>query len=661
MNQKMNRYGWLATAVLALALCSQSRRAAAAQDIQVGPSGIQTNGDSYATSIGNWGTYWITTSTNATFTATFDATMQSAPTIPGSVFCVCDWNGNGDTDINLGATLPNGGGTWLGDPSINVIDGTQYDYLVMDIYWTNVSGVTSWPEIGLMTPNYGTVQLTNNISIPATPGWQHYVIKIDSTLPNLSSIAGVYLYRWGGGPVHAEFWIDNVQLIAKVLPTPPPTVSLAPAPPAGLNLITTPVGNTPQYDRQMVYSKADVSGNYYSWVNALNPVTYSVTISSFPDDPPYGGFQAQLFLIPNSSMPWGQGDTSVDWNCTNLVWLDIKRNGADFRYKVNEGSGNTMPFNDQVGGQYGTNGLPQGHLGYLPSASVVGTWTLTCNNNTNFTVTNPEGVSTNFTVPLADAMLFADPLTVYVGAQANNAANVGQEAVVSHVKITGAAGALEDTFSGTTLNTTIWGVAAVDPSAVLVVQPDAKYWLSWTLPDSHFFPVASASVLGPWTETSLTNTFQRGTNKFVVVSPSDLPSPNSGYFRLMKRVATKLQVLLPGESNAPGTATGKTGTAEPQAFGTPFDVTVNACDATWHIVTAAAGDMIHLTSTDVAPPAANGAYLPPDAPLVSGTVTFSAVAGYGVILQDSGTWTITASDVTTNTVTDGVSTPITIP
>ena len=42
--------------------------------------------------------------------------------------------------------------------------------------------------------------------------------------------------------------------------------------------------------------------------------------------------------------------------------------------------------------------------------------------------------------------------------------------------------------------------------------------------------------------------------------------------------ASRLQVLLPGESPAPGTSTGKTGTPLAQTAGVPFAITVRACD-----------------------------------------------------------------------------------
>src|SRR5206468_1987026 len=91
------------------------------------------------------------------------------------------------------------------------------------------------------------------------------------------------------------------------------------------------------------------------------------------------------------------------------------------------------------------------------------------------------------------------------------------------------------------------------------------------------------------------------------VSPSI--AVNSGAF-------AKLQLLAPGETNAPGTLTGKTGTPIAQAAGTAFSVTVNAVDANWNIVTNVT-DTVAITSSDL-----NGS-LPANAALLAGTKNFS--------------------------------------
>ena len=95
----------------------------------------------------------------------------------------------------------------------------------------------------------------------------------------------------------------------------------------------------------------------------------------------------------------------------------------------------------------------------------------------------------------------------------------------------------------------------------------------------------------------------------------------------------KLQVLVPGETAAPTTPTGKTGTPDPQLMRAPIPVTVNAVDAYWNVVTTAT-DTVRLTSSDSA------ALLPADSALLGGTVQFV------IALRTLGTWTVTADDVT---------------
>src|SRR5204863_3458634 len=109
----------------------------------------------------------------------------------------------------------------------------------------------------------------------------------------------------------------------------------------------------------------------------------------------------------------------------------------------------------------------------------------------------------------------------------------------------------------------------------------------------------------------------------------------------------KLQLLVPGETAAPGTASGKTGTPSPQAAGTPFNVTVNAVDANWNLVDTIA-DTVGLTSSD------SNATLPANAALASGAKTFS------VTLNTVGSQTLTTSDLTDGSKTANSSPTITV-
>lgn len=105
---------------------------------------------------------------------------------------------------------------------------------------------------------------------------------------------------------------------------------------------------------------------------------------------------------------------------------------------------------------------------------------------------------------------------------------------------------------------------------------------------------------------------------------------------------SRLQVLVPGESPAPGTSTGKTGTPNRQTAGVPFTVTVRATDSNWNLV-ATTTDLVSLTSSDVS------ATLPSPAQLVGGTMTFQVTFNAG------GTFTVLAHDQTDLTIPDGSS------
>lgn len=115
-------------------------------------------------------------------------------------------------------------------------------------------------------------------------------------------------------------------------------------------------------------------------------------------------------------------------------------------------------------------------------------------------------------------------------------------------------------------------------------------------------------------------------------SAAGLTGASSGAVNVGPGAFVKLQLLVPGETAAPGSVTGKTGTPLTQVGTTPFDVTVNAVDANWNLVNSVV-DAVGIASSDA------GAMIPANAALVSGTKLFR------VALNTAGTATITASDV----------------
>ena len=98
--------------------------------------------------------------------------------------------------------------------------------------------------------------------------------------------------------------------------------------------------------------------------------------------------------------------------------------------------------------------------------------------------------------------------------------------------------------------------------------------------------------------------------------------------------AARLQILLPGETNAPNTIAGRTGSPNAELAGGPFTVTVNAVDGNG-VVVPGASPMVALVAR-----ATSSAILPSNAALANGAQTFS------VTLATPGAQTLTATDLT---------------
>ena len=94
---------------------------------------------------------------------------------------------------------------------------------------------------------------------------------------------------------------------------------------------------------------------------------------------------------------------------------------------------------------------------------------------------------------------------------------------------------------------------------------------------------------------------------------------------------TRLQLLTPGETAAPGTVNGKTGSPSAQAAGTALNVTVNAVDDYWNV--AASTHTVGITCTDP------NATLPANSALVAGTKTLS------LTFKTAGSATVTATEL----------------
>jgi len=442
--------------------------------------------------------------------------------------------------------------------------------------------------------------------------------------------------------------IDNIKWDEAPRVLPPPVMGLEKTAP-GLNFVAAGDG---QYDRQSIQTV-----DSFGWIGSSAPMSYSMTIKEFPSGASYGGFTAHWYLAPGTP---GNED-SPDWNEANCILIDIRANAngsgtATYHYKTNAPGSNGRPTYDNATGQYfnasPTNG-PVGQIGSVTGASILGTWTVSVNQDTNWSLIAPDGTTSSFVMPPEDAAQFAGDAKIYFGVVPGQPGNIGQKAILSHAQIkSGSTVLLDDDFSTSPLDPLKWVVRAHNAGGVNMIAATDLFYVSWTTPASGFILQTNSNLASPnnWADPGLTDQLV-GTKRRVLVNASALPSADKGFFRLLKRVASKLQVLVPDETAAPGTPNGKTGSPSTVSLGVggAVDVTVNSVDATWYPVTSVA-DTVHLTISPADPLSS----VPADGALANGTGVFTVTFG------TPGTYTITATDVSNNTVSAGASATITV-
>jgi len=242
---------------------------------------------------------------------------------------------------------------------------------------------------------------------------------------------------------------------------------------------------------------------------------------------------------------------------------------------------------------------------------------------------------------------------VYLGMQANNADALNQAVVYSNFDISNTAAPFYENFlTDSVLDTTnIWNTSAASgPLGVFVAPAGSSSWVTWTLPDAGFSLQVAPTLTNPfgWTSPSIGPKLAMLGVRSQLVATSEIPAGPTAFFDLVKRTATQLQVLLPGETNAPNTLTGKVGTPTSATAADAVNVTINMVDSTFHIVNS--NDSLQLSSTDSG---VNFGFSTATPSLSGGTVTVQAYF-------DSGSWTVSAADTTTLTITSGTSSSITI-
>jgi hypothetical protein len=373
------------------------------------------------------------------------------------------------------------------------------------------------------------IPATNAAGKPNT-NWTRINIPLNAvTDPVQTNITDVLFHAYHPGYGNQDmvgatkYWLDNIQFVgASAVSNPPPTLTVSAATPA-LRIFAS----EGEYNREDL---ATTDGNA-SWVGGTYPVSYSFTLSGFPNCATYQGYQFAMFLIPSAYLPYGPYDNSyADWDSTNDLWVQIMGNATNYYANVAWKTG--LP---------GAN--PNNTVAKLYTGSAVGTWKLTFSDATDGVLTAPDGTSAPFSLPLAMTAQFANPLVAYFGIEANTTGNVGQYVDVSKITVSGTAGqAVSDNFAtDSSLNSGTWNQLGSSSAAVLATS-DTPWWISWTLPDFGFDLGTKASLsdtVTPWYNpgyysgyfsTPIVN--QEGTIKWALIPSECLPSNTNAFFLL---------------------------------------------------------------------------------------------------------------------------------
>ncbi|PYI88703.1 MAG: hypothetical protein DME26_03045, partial [Verrucomicrobia bacterium] len=321
----------------------------------------------------------------------------------------------------------------------------------------------------------GQTRFTNN-------NWVHYSFDVPTTADQVHHLT----FKLGENNLTNTviYNVDNIRWTESTAVPPPPTVSLEKTEP-GLNFVAASGG---RYDRQSIATVA----NTFGWIGSSAPMSYSMTISKFPNATTYGGYSAHFYLVPG--LP-GTED-APDWNEPTCALISIHANAngtatMEYHYKTNAPGSNGKPTLDGTSWQYfnpyATNG-PVGWIGNVTGAAILGTWTVTFNQDTNITMKAPDGTTSSFVMPPEDAAQFAGQGTVYYGIVPGETANVGQKAILSRVEImSGATTLLEDNFSVAPLDSAVWNIRAVSPAGgVALITANEPYYVWWTTPATGF-------------------------------------------------------------------------------------------------------------------------------------------------------------------------------
>jgi hypothetical protein len=395
----------------------------------------------------------------------------------------------------------------------------RYTYAAFDIYVENTGNLPG-PGLGIAQVflNSGwTFVGSAPVNTSMIGKWTHVEMPMPST-----ATSDRFFFQLGGSMTNSlRYYIDNVQLYK---PVTAPTIGITKAGTAGVRI--TMNNDNDQWQRNAIVTPENTGP--YLWVQqGAYPVSYSCTITNFPDAVTHSGFEAHMYLVNGDTGGGNALNGATDWNSPDIFIFRVENLAAGgVRAQI----------------QWKTN-YPNANATNVPvivdAASAIGTWTVTFTDQTNGTLSGPGITATNFALPEDVVFNNFNSGSSYIqfGMFKNDGVPDGHNnqahGTFSRVTFNGAVAPFDDSFSGLTLtNNYVW--RRTSASAVTHIPLGTAWFINWSLPADGFVPQSAPSVTGPWGDPGIVNLFQSGASMFGQIPQSALPPGNNGFFRLAR-------------------------------------------------------------------------------------------------------------------------------
>lgn len=353
--------------------------------------------------------------------------------------------------------------------------------------FANQSGANGYAVFG------SNLLLANTVTnvFGAGRGYQHYSFPLSSfknngisvaTATNLSIGIGYVSYPAGLTAATETFDIANLQITMQTNPPAPPQPTLtALAAKPGLRIFQKASDAT--YTQEGIET-VDINQAWVGLATPSTPVSYAITFQDFDT---VANYTMNVQLVPNA----GTGPYTVYESANDLLWTITSGGGA---------SGFTTALAFKTNSPANVNGGETNVvLASMTTTSTNGrgTWTLTFTNDTDGSVTAPDGTKGYFSLDPSVPPQFVNPLSVCFGTSAGATGGYGQFTDISRIAITNVGGLNKnDNFANdAALDTTVWDptFSRDNPaygndagSVILVSSNTPSYWVNWNIPDDGY-------------------------------------------------------------------------------------------------------------------------------------------------------------------------------